>query len=196
MTRAPFKTDRLATVVVAIVLIVAGLVLLDWRYRLVLHGYPRAVSLGSLPQWAGSGWWPWAFAFVTIILGLLGVWWLLAHARQDTQRSVKMAQSGQHGTITLDTTSLADAVARSLEAAGPFASVKGTTTTLNRAITVVLAVQLDQYADGPSVTEAIRSLREQLASAFPDQSVTARVLLTQARSARRARPSSSSVRIN
>ncbi|MDQ2851375.1 MAG: hypothetical protein M3Y49_11695 [Actinomycetota bacterium] len=196
MTRAPFKTDRFATIVVAVLLIVLGLVLIDWRYHLVLHGYPHAVSLGSLPSWAGSGWWPWVFALVTIILGLLGLWWLLAHAQRDTASSVKMAQSTQHGTITLDTSSLADAMARSLEQAGPFASVKGTATQLNRATTVVLTAQLDEYADGPSVTEAIGGLREQLASAFPDQGVTARVLLTQARSARRARPSSNSVRVD
>ncbi len=183
MTRAPFKTDRFATIVVAVLLIVLGLVLLDWRYHLVLHGYPHAVSLGSLPSWAASGWWPWAFALATVVLGLVGLWWLVAHARRDTATSVKMPQSTQHGTITLDTSSLADAVAQSLQKAGPFASVKGT-------------AKLDQYADGPSVTQAIQSMREQLKSAFPDQGVTARVLLTQARSARSARPSSKSVRVD
>lgn len=196
MTRAPFKTDRFATIVVAVLAIVLGLVLIDWRYHLVLHGYPHAVSLGSLPSWAGSGWWPWVFALVTVVLGLLGLWWLLAHARRDTATSVKMPQSSQHGTITLDTASLADAVARSLEAAGPFASVKGTATALNRATTIVLTAQLDEYADGPSVTGAIQGLREQLAAAFPDQGVTARVLLTQARSSRSARPSSATVRVD
>lgn len=196
MTRAPFKTDRFATIVVAVVLIVLGLVLIDWRYHLVLHGYPHQVSLGSLPSWAGSGWWPWVFALITVILGLLGLWWLLAHARRDTATSVKMPQSNEHGTITLDTSALADAVAQSLEQAGPFASVKATATQLNRATTIVLTAQLDQYADGPSVTTAIQGLREQLRSAFPDQGVTARVLLTQARSARSARPSSSSVRVD
>ena len=196
MTRAPFKTDRFATIVVAVLLIVLGLVLLDWRYHLVLHGYPHAVSLGSLPSWAASGWWPWAFALATVVLGLVGLWWLVAHARRDTATSVKMPQSTQHGTITLDTSSLADAVAQSLQKAGPFASVKGTATSLNRATTIVLTAQLDQYADGPSVTQAIQSMREQLKSAFPDQGVTARVLLTQARSARSARPSSKSVRVD
>ncbi len=45
-------------------------------------------------------------------------------------------------------------------------------------------VQLDQYADGRNATETIQGLDEQLRSAFPDQGVTARALLTQARSAR------------
>lgn len=195
MTRAPFKTDRFATIIVAVLLIVLGLVLLDWRYQVVLHGYPRAVSLGSLPSWAASGWWPWVFALATVVLGLVGLWWLLAHARRDTAKSVKMPQSTQHGTVTLDTSSLADAVAQSLQKAGPFASVKATATQLDRATTIVLTAQLDQYADGPSVTQALQGLGEQLRSAFPDQGVSARVLLTQARSARSARPSSKSVRV-
>lgn len=196
MTRAPFKTDRFATIVVAALLIVLGLVLIDWRYHLVLHSYPTRVSLGSLPSWASSGWWPWAFALTTLVLGLVGLWWLLAHARRDTEKAIKMPQSSQHGTITLDTASLADAVARSLEHAGPFTSVKGTATQLNGATTVLLTAHLDEYADGPSVTEAVGGLRAQLASAFPDQGVTARVLLTQPRSPRRARPSSTTVRVD
>lgn len=195
MTRAPFKTDRLATVVVAVLLVVLGLALVDWRYHLVLHGYPKQVSLGSLPSWAASGWWPWAFALVTVVLGLLALWWLLAHVRRDTAKSVKMPQSSEHGTITLDTSSLAEAIAQSLEHAGPFASVKATTTELNRAMTVLLTAQLDEYADGPSVRTALDSLSGQLQCAFPDQGVTARVLLTQPRSLRSARPSSASVRV-
>lgn len=195
MTRAPFKTDRLATIVLAALLIVGGLVLIDWRYHLVLHGYPRAISLGSLPSWAASGWWPWVFALITIVLGLIGLWWLLAHARRDTASSVKMPQSSSHGTVMLDTSSLADAIAASLEDTGPFASVKATATQSRGATTVVLTAALDQFADGPSITEAISGLRRDLASAFPDQGVSARVLLTQARSARRARPAEPAVRI-
>lgn len=195
MTRAPFKTDRLATIVLAVLLIVGGAVLIDWRYHLVLHHYPRAISLGSLPSWAASGWWPWVFALFTIVLGLIGLWWLLAHARRDTATSVKMAQSSSHGTVTLDTSSLADAIAASLERAGPFASVKATATQTRGRITVVLTAALDQFADGPSVTEAIVGLRRDLRSAFPDHGVSARVLLTGARSARRARPTESTVRV-
>lgn len=195
MTRAPFKTDRFATLVFAVLLIVVGLALIDWRYHLVFHSYPTRLSLGSLPSWAASGWWPWVFAAVTVVVGLLGVWWLLAHARSDTAKSIKMPQSSEHGTITLDTSSLADAVAQSLEDAGPFTSVKATATHLKAALTIVVTAQLDEYADGASVERALDGLRDQLSTAFPDQGVTARVLLTQPRSPRSARPSSASVRV-
>lgn len=195
MTRAPFKTDRLATIVVAILLILLGLALLDWRYELVFSSYPKQLSLGSLPSWAASGWWPWAFALATVVLGLIGLWWLLAHTRNTTSKAAKMPQSNEHGTVTLDTSSLATAVATSLQDTGPFTSVKATSTALNGAKTLVLTAQLDEYADGPSVDEAVRTLHSQLQSAFPDQGVSARVLLTQPRSLRSARPGRSSIRV-
>lgn len=195
MTRAPFKTDRFATVVVAILLIVVGLALIDWRYQLVVDGYPQQISLGSLPSWAASSWWPWVFALATVLLGLTGLVWLLAHTRRTTAKAVKMPQSDVHGTITLDTTSLADAVASSLQDAGPFTSVKATATQLKGAKTLLLTAQLDEYADGSSVDDAVRVLHAQLQTAFPDQGVSARVLLTQPRSLRSARPDRPSVRV-
>lgn len=195
MTRAPFKTDRFATIVVAILLIVVGLALIDWRYQLVVDGYPQQISLGSLPSWAASSWWPWVFALATVLLGLIGLMWLLAHTRRTTVKAVKMPQSDVHGTITLDTASLADAVANSLQDAGPFTSVKATMTELKGANTLQLTAQLDEYADGSSVDEAVHVLHSQLQSAFPDQGVSARVLLTEPRSLRSARPDRSSVRV-
>lgn len=195
MTRAPFKTDRFATIVVSVLLIVLGLALIDWRYQLVFSSYPESLSLGSLPSYAASGWWPWVFALVTVALGLIGLWWLLAHTRSTTNKAVKMPQSTEHGTVTLDTSSLSDAVATSFQDSGPFTAVKATSTQLNGAKTLQLTAQLDEYADGPSVDEAVRTLQSQLEAAFPDQGVSARVLLTQPRTLRSARPDRSSVRV-
>lgn len=196
MTRAPFKTDRLATIIVALLLLVLGLALIDWRYRLVFSGYPKRISLGSLPSWTASGWWPWAFALVALTLGLIGLWWLFAHTRSTSSKAVKMPQSSEHGTVTLDTSSLSGAVAKSFQDLGPFTSVTATTTELNGARTLLLTAQLDEFADGTSIDEAVRTLHSQLRSAFPDQGVTARVLLTEPRTRRSARPDRSSIRVS
>ena len=196
MSRAPYKLDRSATIVVALLLIALGLILIDWRYHLVLHSYPHRISLGSLPSWAASGWWPWIFAAATIVLALIGVWWLLAHLRSATTKQTKMPQSDPHGTITLDTSSLASAVSDSLQRSGPFSSVKASTTSIGQATTVLVTAQLDRHADGPSIHEATHALQTQLRSAFPDHGVTARVLLTHPRSPRSERKSDSSARVS
>ncbi|MBO1755017.1 alkaline shock response membrane anchor protein AmaP [Allobranchiibius sp. CTAmp26] len=196
MSRAPYKLDRLATIVIALLLIALGLALIDWRYHLVLHGYSRRISLGSLPNWAATSWWPWAFAVATLILGLIGTWWLLAHLRNTTTKQTKMPQSDPHGTITLDTASLASAVADSLQKSGPFTSVKASSSQAGAATTVLVTAHLDKHADGTSIHEATQALQTQLRSAFPDQGVTARVLLDQTRSPRSERKSDASARVH
>lgn len=196
MSRAPYKLDRLATIVVALLLIALGLALIDWRYHLVLHSYSHRISLGSLPTWAASSWWPWVFFAVTLILGLVGVWWLLSHLRNTTSKQTKMPQSDPHGTITLDAASLASAVADSLQKSGPFISVKASSSQAGAATTVLVTAQLDKHADGSSIHEATHALQTQLRSAFPDQGVTARVLLDQPRSPRSDRKSDASARVH
>ncbi|UIJ35610.1 alkaline shock response membrane anchor protein AmaP [Allobranchiibius sp. GilTou73] len=195
MSRAPYKIDRFATIVVALLLIFLGLVLIDWRYHLVLHSYSHRISLGPVPAWAASSWWPWVFALATLVLGLIGVWWLLAHLRTTTTKQTKMPQSDPHGTITLDTASLASAVADSLQKSGPFSSVKASTARVGASTAVLVTAHLDQHADGASIQEATRALQEQLRSAFPDQGVIARVLLDQPRSPRSDRKSDASARV-
>lgn len=196
MSRAPYKLDRLATIVVAVLLIALGLVLIDWRYHLVLHTYSRRISLGPVPQWATTSWWPWALAAATVVLGLIGLWWLLAHLRRATANDTKMAQSDPGGTITLDTSSLATAMADALQASGPFAAVKASTTRVGHTTMVLLTARPGEHADGPSISQATQNLGAQLRSAFPDQGVIARVLVDQPRSSRRDRKSSASVRVH
>lgn len=181
MSRAPYKIDRLATIVVAILMLALGLVLLDWRYHLVLHGYPKQISLGSLAIWADTSWWAWAFAAITLLLGVLGLWWLLAHLRRNTIKATKMPQSGPQGTITMDTSSLANAIAQTLQDAGPFSSVAANATQDGRATTVLVNAYPDQQADGPSIIQAIQEMRAHLRSAFPDHGVSARVLIARPR---------------
>ena len=195
MSRAPYKMDRLATTVVALLLIALGLVLIDWRYHLVLHHYSKRISLGSLPTWAATSWWPWVFAIATVLLGLIGLWWVLAHLRRATAKDTKMPQSDPGGTITLNTSSLASAMGEALQVAGPFAAVRATASRVGHTTTVQLTARPDEHADGPSINAATHNLGEQLRSAFPDQSVTARVLVDQPRSSRRDRKSSASVRV-
>ena len=195
MSRAPYKLDRFATIVVALLLIALGLVLIDWRYHLVLHSYSHQISLGPVPRYAATSWWPWAFAAATVVLGLIGLWWLLAHLRRATAKNTKMPQSDPGGTITLDTSSLASAMAEALQEDGPFASVKATATRTGHTTTVQLTARPDEHADGPSISRATQHLGAQLRSAFPDQGVIARVLVDQPRSSRGGRKSSASVRV-
>ena len=195
MSRAPYKIDRFATIVVALLLIALGLVLIDWRYHLVLHTYSHQISLGPVPRYAATSWWPWAFAIATVLLGLLGLWWVLAHLRRASAKDTKMPQSDPGGTITLDTSSLASAMGEALRADGPFAAVKATATRVGHTTLVQLTARPDERADGPSISQATHHLGEQLHSAFPDQGVIARVLVDQPRPARRDRKSSASVRV-
>lgn len=169
--------DRVTTLLIGIALIAAGLALIDWRYRWV-GSWTDSLSTPSALDVESSAWWPWAFAAAGVVLGLVGLFWLLAHAPQRGERVARLHDaSDETGSIGVDYQSLASAVAADFEARTPVSNVSGSTRRRRGTHVVEVRGHLDPHANRESVEAAAVRISQNVSEAFPDGSTVSRVLL-------------------
>ena len=186
MTRRLTIIDRLVTALVGIALVTGGLALLNWRYDWI-GSWPDTLALGGVSDVESSAWWPWAFAAAGIVIGLVGLAWLLSHAPRRGERTVRLSESSDRtGAIRIDLHSVAQAVAADFEARTSTTRVKGTARRHRGAHVIELRGQLDPHATGDSIESAAARCTQHVSEAFPDGTTVCRVLLGHDR--RRIRP--------
>lgn len=178
--------DRGVVLLVGLALLAAGLVGLDWRYGWLLDLRDR-VDTGQASDVVTTEWWPWAAAGGGVVLGLLGLWWLLAHLRRPGPSSRRLDGSDATGLLEADLRSVAAACADRLAAQAPVLGVRGSTRTVGSRTVVLLSGQVDPYADPASVTDAVAQCADDLAAAFPGEDLTCRVVLDAPRRPRAGR---------
>lgn len=177
MTRRLVVIDRLVTGLAGIALVAAGLALLNWRYDWI-GSWPDAIALGDLADVVSSAWWPWASAAGGIVLGLVGLAWLLSHAPRRGERTVRLsAASDRTGAVRIDLHSVAQAVAAEFEARTSATRVKGTARRHGGTHVIELRAQLDPHATGASIEHAAARCTQDVSEAFPDGTTVCRVLL-------------------
>ncbi len=123
MKRSTVALDRLATAVVALLLIAVGAALLIWNTSL-FSGIPEMITAPGLVDASESDWWPWAVAGAGILLVVLALRWLIAHrpaARVDRttiadSRNDAETDDATPGRSSADIAAIASASARALEA--------------------------------------------------------------------------------
>lgn len=190
MTRTLTVLDRAAGIVLAVVLIATGLLALDWHFALVLD-LPDTLRTGAVDDAVTSAWWPWVFAGVAVVLGLVGLRWLVAHLGRPGESRTRLATSNETGRLTVDLGSLASVAAERLEQTGTVTDVRGRTRTVRGRTLVELRGHVGTYADVDDLIEAtgacVREVSEAFDAAQPSTPVTCRVLLSAPRSKRAGR---------
>lgn len=176
MSRTLNAFDRLVTLLVALGLGALAFFAFDWRYGWVLS-YPEQLSTGPVTTAVEATWFPWAFAGVAVVLGLLSLWWLASHARRPHQSTIRLRGSDTTGRLDLDLSSLATAAADRFGQLAGTDSVRGRTRTIGSHQVVEINARLDPRADGPSVAAAARTCAADVAAALPDGDATCRVLV-------------------
>ncbi|MFY0406469.1 hypothetical protein, partial [Solicola sp. PLA-1-18] len=149
---------------------------LDWKYGWVFT-YQSSLSTGPASDIVDATWFTWVFAAVGLVLGLLGLWWLAAHARRPHQSSVRLKGSDDHGRLEADLTSIAAATAERFDTMTPTQSVSGRTRSYGSKQVVELRARLDPRADGESIGTAARTCTQDVATALPDGDATCRIVL-------------------
>jgi len=187
---APRVTDRAVVTVVALVLVLLGLLAIDWRTGTVLGLGPR-LDLGDLSGAVDSAWWPWVAAAVGVLLVLLALRWVLALLPGRGPAAVRLAASDQRGTLELDLRSIGSAVAARLEELGPLTGVRHSTGGSAAAGVLELRGRLEPDADVDTVVAAVRRCTEEVEQSTSGQ-LALRVLID---APRRTRPTSDRVRI-
>lgn len=190
MTRGLLCIDRLVTLLVGLGLVVLGLVVIDWHYGEVLT-YGDALDTTPVADLMDTTWWSWVFGAAGLVLGLLGLLWLLAHLRRHGPSTLRLRSSGPSGRVETDLRSVATASAERLGTLAPVTGVRGTTRVYGSHTVVELRGHVDTAADAASLTEAAEACAADIAVAFPDDEVTCRVVLDapqRSRTGRRTRP--------
>lgn len=177
MTPRMIRFDRAATLLVAILLVALGLLFVDWHYRWVLDSYPGELSTGPARETVTASWFPWVLAVAGIVMGLLGLVWLLAHLRRRGPSMLRLRASDETGRVQADLRSIADAAADRLQNMAALTGVTGTVATIRSRPVILLRGRVDPVASVASLTEAAEICAQEVAAAFPGQSISCRILV-------------------
>ena len=184
MTGPLLRLDRAATFVVGAALLALGLLVLDWKFREVFT-YHDILGTGDAQTVLDTAWWPWAFAVLGLILGLLGLTWLLAHLRRAGPSTIRLRAGDHTGLLEADLRSVATATAHRLATLAPVTGIKGTTRVYRSRVVIELRGHIDPAADAATVVDAAATCAAEVAAAFPRDDVTCRVVLNGPRSSGR-----------
>jgi hypothetical protein len=125
MSRAATAVDRTAGIAVGLVLILVGAGAIIWNSNW-FNGIPEYITAPGMALSVRSWWWPWAVTAAGIVLVLLGLRWLAAHALATRAHTMPLTGSGENGIMTADLGSVANAAARRLELDPSVQSAKAT----------------------------------------------------------------------
>lgn len=184
MTPRLLRIDRIAAALTGVLLLAFGLLCLDWRYRWVFTDYQTSLATGDARAVLDTAWFPWVFALAGVLLGLLGLVWLLAHLRRAGPSTLRLAASDPTGRLEADLTAVADAAARRLGRLAPVTAAAGRTRSYRSHAMVELHGHLDPSADVTTVTDAARACAADVTTAFPDDPVSCRIILNAPRQRR------------
>ena len=177
MTPRMIRIDRALTLLVAILLVALGLLMVDWHYRWAFGAYPTELSTGPAREVVTAGWFPWALAAAGLVLGFLGLVWLLAHLRRRGPSTLRLRASDETGRVQADLRSIADTSGGRLEGMAALTGVTGTVVTIRSRPVILLRGRIDPVASTASITDAAEICTRDLAAAFPDQAITCRILV-------------------
>ncbi|MDT9593500.1 hypothetical protein RDV89_10515 [Nocardioides zeae] len=176
MTPRVRVVDRLLTALLGAALVALALLVLDWRFG-VVGSYADSLTTSSADSVLGTTWWPWALAAGTVVLGLLGLVWLLAHLRRPGPSDQRLDASDPTGRLTADLGSVASATASRFATLAPVTGARGTTERRGRHSVLVVHGHVDPAAAPSTLVEAAETCAAEVAGAFPDDDVRLRVLL-------------------
>lgn len=113
MRRGIIALDRIAGLLIAIVLIAAGAAALGWRYD-VIPDAPDRIQLEGLTDLPGEPWWPWATGAGGVLLIVLGLSWLVRHLPRRGIGRLRLPNSDDSGLLTADANAAVSAAAEAL----------------------------------------------------------------------------------
>lgn len=137
MTRATVFLDRIAVLVIGLLLLVAGVATVLWWQGRLAGGRP--VHLAAPLRDADASWWPWACGGAGAALVVVGLWWLARHRRAPRVRNVRLTDDAHtDGTLSADAASVASAAAEVLAQHPAVLKASARASVENRAPTITL----------------------------------------------------------
>lgn len=192
MTRLTLLVDKIATLVLALVLLAGGLTAVWWWSDRPVAGrtLPGTADTAPVADVVTASWFPWAAAATGVVLGLVGLRWVLAHLATGRVRTLRLPGSGTTGRLEVDagkvTAAAADAFADTLGVR----SARGVVVRDRGQLVARLDATLEPEADLEHVARRAEEMSGQLAAALgrPDLRFSLRLrVATRGRSLTRVR---------
>lgn len=137
MTRGTVLGDRVATFVIGVLLLAAGVAAVLWWQGRLAGGRP--VQLPAPLRDVDASWWPWACGGVGAALVIVGLWWLSGHRRTPRVRDLRLPDEARtDGALSADADSVASAAADVLAQHPAVVKASGRASVENRAPTITL----------------------------------------------------------
>ncbi|WP_116952439.1 hypothetical protein [Jiangella endophytica] len=185
MSRAAAGVERAAVLLTGLVLLVLGGAAVAWERDWIPDAVDR-LDASALLDRTGESWWPWAVGLLGLVLVVLGLVWLLAHARRRSLSRLKLSGTGREGALEVESGALVDAAAAALDEAPAVTARGGRVWRDRKEVVVELRAALDPGADLDEVADAADRAAAVLGTSLgPQAPERCRVLLVRGR--RRAR---------
>lgn len=184
MSRSVLGFDRLAALVLGLVLVAAGAAAAAWglgQLTRVWAGAPQAVSTAGAGDVYGQSWWPGAAAAAAVVLALLGLWWLFAHVPRRSTGPLRLAGSDRSGALAVDGSSAAAAAADVLAETPGVRSASGRVVSDRGQLVAEIDVTAEPDADLAEVAAAVDATGAQLAQVIGRDDLRGRVAVHVAR---------------
>lgn len=165
MTRTTAAVDRVATFVVALLLLAFGLLLIIWRLGRWLE-LPSTLNTSTVTDQMQLSWWPIALIAAGIVLALLGLRWLWAHLATTGVREVSVPGSGKSGQLSLDAKAAASAAADVLADSPGVRQARGKAVRQRGQLLLDLRATVDADADLAEISRSADRVSSELAQVF------------------------------
>lgn len=186
MTRTTLFLDRIATLLVGLSLLGAGICGgLWWDGR--LPGVPKRTDTAAARDLVDAQWWPWASGAAGVVLVLIGVRWLLGHLASPRIRELRLAGSGPHGKLRVESGAVLDAAADALALGAGIRSAHGRLERDRGQRVAHLVATVEPEADLAHITAHADDVSALLRQTLQRDDVAARVELRTARRGRAVR---------
>ncbi|ACQ81704.1 conserved hypothetical protein [Beutenbergia cavernae DSM 12333] len=187
MSRGVRGVDRTVAVVLGLALLVVGAALAVWAWagpsavdRLGVDA-PDAVDAGGVTDTLEASWWTGVAAAAAVVIGVLALWWLIAHLPRRASAVVVLPSATPGSRLRLDGAAVARAAATDLEASRAVRDARGV---IAQHEVLVLVATVEPTAE---LATTVSDVEESLARAAQVLSVTgygSRVIVKVARRGR------------
>ncbi|WP_328291268.1 alkaline shock response membrane anchor protein AmaP [Kineococcus sp. NBC_00420] len=184
MGRTVLGFDRLAAIVVGLVMVVVGLAAAAWGAGWLVRVWPAApqqLTLKTATDAFATGWWSWATGIAGAVLVLLALWWLLAHLPRRGVGDLSLKGSGRQGRLTVDPAAAAGTAADVLAETPGVRSASSRVLRDRGQLVVDLSATIEPDADLQTVVAATDDVATDLGQVLGRDDARARVRLSVAR---------------
>jgi len=185
VSRRVLGLDRFLALLLGLVLIALGAAVGAWglgQLTRVWASAPEQTSTaGATSTVLEASWWPGAAAAGAVVLGLLGLWWLVAHVPRRSTGPLRLSGSDRSGTLLVDGSSAAQTAAEVLAETPGVRSASGRVVSDRGQLLAEISVTAEPSVDLAELAEAVERTTADLNTVLGRSDLRGRVAVRIAR---------------